>query len=112
MGTQYGSISFNEDVTNDTRYGRIGIYAGLDQFVVEDQRVVPTGLEYFADYSATFALESLVTKRYVDSRVTSALSFQGTRDASLGTLPTARPVAPFTIQPGDAFVISVAGTIT
>lgn len=37
-----------------------------DSFTFKDDRTVKTGIEYVADYSATFTDNSLITKKYVD----------------------------------------------
>lgn len=38
-----------------------------NDYLIQDDRVISKGLEYAADYSSEFSLESLVSKRYVDS---------------------------------------------
>jgi hypothetical protein len=42
---------------------------GPSQMLITDSRATPRGIEYNADYSATFNPESLITKRYADAIV-------------------------------------------
>lgn len=75
-----------------------------DSLVFEDNRAIPKGLEYLADYSANYTNRSLVDKAYVNSLVAGLLDLKGDTDAS------ANPNYP-SASKGDAYYVTVAGKI-
>lgn len=65
----------SQDVTN-SKGGTLTI-DGFDEAngaVYKDHDVSPTGIKYYADYSATFTDRSLVDKAYVDAAIAAALN--------------------------------------
>jgi len=75
--------------------------SGLGDNEFSDGSVSPKGIVYTGDYSATFANESLITKRYVDSLVSSSVQYKGGYDAT--STPNASAVT------GYMYTVTVAG---
>lgn len=75
LGMDPGTVAFynvdnlylraSDEVTIGLGTGASHITFGASQTVIVDEKVAPTGLEYGADYSATYTNRSLVDKGYV-----------------------------------------------
>jgi hypothetical protein len=91
-GADFGVISIFNDGTNTNRrvtigggnyaggqfvfsFGKSGTYG--DGAIFYDARTVKTGIEYSADYSATYTTRSLVDKAYADTKLTDVMTTRG-----------------------------------
>ncbi|MDD5648888.1 MAG: hypothetical protein PHF86_00480 [Candidatus Nanoarchaeia archaeon] len=70
----YNPISYGESYLNIKDSGKIELGFN-NNFLIYDSSTTPVGLQYSADYSATFVNRSLVDKGYVDSHLPIAYSF-------------------------------------
>lgn len=52
--------------------GHVWVIASGADTSITDSRATPLGLEYAADYSATFTTNSLITKKYVDDQISAS----------------------------------------